>query len=91
MGRKFATGQAESFAKAAIRDDPDALKGLTPLEYYGERVQSNFQITDEELALLDLRFREKTPEDIEHTVVFFASEESRNISGQSLSVGRIGE
>ena len=91
MGRRFATGQAESFAKAAIRDDPDALKGLTPLEYYEQRVQSNFQKTDEELALLDLRVREKTPEDIGHAVVFFASEESRNISGQSLSVGRIGE
>tara|TARA_B100000945_G_C19898458_1_gene375002 strand:+ start:78 stop:221 length:144 start_codon:yes stop_codon:yes gene_type:complete len=45
----------------------------------------------EKLALLDLRVREKPPEDIGHAAVFFASEESRNISGQSLSVGRIGE
>ena len=88
MGKKFALGQAESLAKKAVDADPDALKGQTPLEYYQQQVLSNASIPKNEL---DLRIRDKTPEDIGHAVVFFASETSRNISGQSLCVGRIGE
>jgi NAD(P)-dependent dehydrogenase (short-subunit alcohol dehydrogenase family) len=30
--------------------------------------------------------REQTPEDIGHAVVFFASEEARNITGQTLNI-----
>lgn len=91
MGKKWALGQAESYAKAAVDADPDALKGLTPMEYYQKQVRSNTKMPENERIHLDIQKREKIPEDIGHAVVFFASEESRNISGQSLCVGRLGE
>ena len=86
MGEKWVLGQAESYAQAAVDTDPDALKGLAPMEYYATHVRSKTKMPKNERRFLDIQKREVTPEDIGCAVVFFASEESRNITGQSLTV-----
>lgn len=86
MGKKWMLGQAESYARAAVDADPDALKGLTPMEYYEKHVRSKTKTPENPRTFLDIQKREVIPDDIGYAVVFFASEESRNITGQSLTV-----
>jgi NAD(P)-dependent dehydrogenase (short-subunit alcohol dehydrogenase family) len=52
-----------------------AYVGMTPRQVFEDRVK----------AVVPLQ-REQTPEDIGHAVVFLASEEARNITGQALHV-----
>ena len=61
------------FAEQFTRILP-AAKDLIPRQYF-----------EKMLASVPLR-REQTEEDIGRTVVFFASEDSKNITGQSLNV-----
>jgi 3-oxoacyl-[acyl-carrier protein] reductase len=72
------SGMNEPFMKRAIEKNPEA-QGMTPREYHEKYVLPNM------VKMFPLR-RELTPDDIGHAVVFFASEESRNITGQSLTV-----
>ena len=74
------SGMSERGLQRAIDNNPDA-KGMTPREYYEKFVQPNIPKN----ARTPLK-RELTAEDIGHAVVFFASEEARNITGQSLTV-----
>ncbi|MEE9399118.1 MAG: SDR family NAD(P)-dependent oxidoreductase [Dehalococcoidales bacterium] len=74
------SGMNEPFLQRAIDKNPEA-KGMTPREYYEKFIQPNIP----EKARTPLK-RELLPEDIGHAVVFFASEEARNITGQSLTV-----
>ena len=74
------SGMSERFMQRAIDKNPEA-KGMSPREYYEKFVQPNIPKN----APGPLK-RELTPEDIGHAVVFFASEEARNITGQSLTV-----
>jgi NAD(P)-dependent dehydrogenase (short-subunit alcohol dehydrogenase family) len=71
---------SEPFLQKAIDRKPEA-KGMTPREYYEKFVQPKIP----ERAPSPIK-RELTAEDIGHAVVFFASEEARNITGQSLTV-----
>lgn len=50
-------------------------KGMTPREYFDKYVVSGVPLG-----------REQTPEDIGRTVVFFVSDEAKNITGQSINV-----
>ncbi len=74
------SGMFERGYQRAIDSNPD-LKGMTPREFYEKFVQPNAAKN----APTPLK-REQTAEDIGHAVVFFASEEARNITGQSLTV-----
>ncbi len=70
------TEMAERSVTRDIRLNPEA-KGMTPRDYY-----LKFRIAKSTAPLK----RELTPEDIGHAVVFLASEDARNITGQTLSV-----
>ena len=70
------TAMAERAVTREIRLNPEA-KGMTPRDYY-----SKFRVGKSTAPLK----RELTSEDIGHAVVFLASEEARNITGQTLSV-----
>ena len=70
------TGMAERGLARAIERNPEA-KGMTPREFWVKFVVPNTRTP--------LR-RELTPEDIGHAVVFLASEDARNITGQTLGV-----
>lgn len=72
------SGMNEPFMKRAIEKNPEA-QGMTPREYHEKYVLPNM------VKMYPLR-RELMPEDIGNAVVFFASEEARNITGQSLTV-----
>jgi NAD(P)-dependent dehydrogenase (short-subunit alcohol dehydrogenase family) len=48
---------------------------MTPREYFDKYVVSGVPLG-----------REQTPEDIGRTVVFFVSDEAKNITGQSINV-----
>jgi NAD(P)-dependent dehydrogenase (short-subunit alcohol dehydrogenase family) len=74
------SGMMERGLQRAIDNDPDA-KGMTPREYYEKNIQPNIPKN----ARTPLK-RELTAEDVGYAVVFFASEEARNITGQSLTV-----
>ena len=60
---------------AHIAETNPAFKGMTPRQVFDKRVAD----------LVPLK-REQTPEDIGWAVVFLASEEARNITGQSINV-----
>lgn len=64
----------ERSAPRRIAGTPGA-KGMTPREYFDKYVVAGVPLG-----------REQTPEDIGRAVVFFASEEARNITGQSINV-----
>lgn len=70
------TGMAERGLQRAIERNPDA-KGMTTREFWDKFVVPNIRTPLK---------RELTPEDIGHAVVFLASEEARNITGQTLGV-----
>jgi NAD(P)-dependent dehydrogenase (short-subunit alcohol dehydrogenase family) len=74
------SGMTERFMQKAIDGNPDH-KGMTPREYYEQRVQPKIP----ERAPSPLK-RELMAEDVGYAVVFFASEEAKNITGQSLTV-----
>jgi len=74
------SGMTERFLQKAIDSNPDA-KGMTPRQYYEKFLQPNIAKN----ARSPLK-RELLAEDVGWAVVFFASEESRNITGQSLTV-----
>ena len=74
------SGMSERFYQKAIDNNPDA-KGMTPREYYEKKVQPHIAKN----ASTPLK-RELVAEDVGYAVVFFASEEARNITGQSLTV-----
>ena len=74
------SGMFERGYQRAIDGNPD-LKGMTPRQYYVKFVQPNAAKN----ARTPIK-REQTAEDIGHAVVFFASEEARNITGQTLTV-----
>lgn len=74
------SGMFERGYQRAIDGNPD-LKGMTPREFYEKFVQPNAAKN----APTPLK-REQTAEDIGHAVAFFASDEARNITGQSLTV-----
>ena len=74
------SGMMERGLQRAIDNNPEA-KGMTPREYYEKYVQPNIPKN----TRTPLK-RELTAEDVGHAVVFFASEEARNITGQSLTV-----
>ncbi len=78
--RGIYSGMAERGLQRRIEADPEA-KGMTPREYYEKNVQPNIAKN----ARSPLK-RELVAEDVGYAVVFFASEESRNITGQSLTV-----
>ena len=70
------TGMTERSLERAIQRNPEA-KGMTPREFYLKFAVANTRTP--------LR-RELTPEDIGRAVVFLASEDARNITGQTLGV-----
>ena len=74
------SGMAERGLQRAIDKNPEA-KGMTPRQYYEKYVQPNIAKN----AYTPLK-RELLAEDIGYAVVFFASEEAKNITGQSLTV-----
>jgi len=74
------SGMMERGLQRVIDGNPEA-KGMTPRQYYEKFVQPNIPKN----ARTPLK-RELTAEDVGNAVVFFASEESRNITGQSLTV-----
>lgn len=74
------SGMTERFLQRAIDSNPEA-KGMTPRQFYEKFVQPNIAKN----ARSPLK-RELLAEDVGWAVVFFASEESRNITGQSLTV-----
>jgi len=74
------SGMFERGYQRVIDSNPD-LKGMTPKEYHEKIVRPNYA----KHAQTPIK-REQTAEDIGHAVVFFASEESRNITGQTLTV-----
>lgn len=74
------SGMTERFLQRTIDSNPDA-KGMTPRQFYEKFVQPNIAKN----ARSPLK-RELMAEDVGWAVVFFASEESRNITGQSLTV-----
>lgn len=74
------SGMMERGLQGRIDSDPD-LKGMTPREYYEKNIQPKIA----ENARTPLK-RELVAEDVGWAVVYFASEESRNVTGQSLTV-----
>ena len=68
------TPMYEKNALRAIASDPQ-LKGMTPREYFEKMVVSGMPLG-----------REATAADVGEAVLFFVSEKSRNITGQSLNV-----
>lgn len=58
-------------------DSDERSKGMTPREFWDKVIVRNSRAPIK---------RELVPEDIGHAVVFFASEEAQNITGQSLTV-----
>ena len=64
----------EELAKVTIERNPQ-FKDMEPREYFLQNAVSRRPIR-----------REETPEDIGRAVVFFASDDARNITGQSLNV-----
>jgi 3-oxoacyl-[acyl-carrier protein] reductase len=74
------SGMMERFLERAIDSNPEA-KGMTPRQFYEKFFQPNIAKN----ARSPLK-RELLAEDVGWAVVFFASEESRNITGQSLTV-----
>jgi len=74
------SGMTERFMQKAIDNNPDA-KGMTPREFYEKFVQPNAGKNSPGPIK-----RELVAEDIGHAAVFFASDESQNITGQSLTV-----
>ena len=74
------SGMSERFMQKAIDANPDN-KGMTPRQFYEKHVQPKAA----ERSPGPIK-RELVAEDIGHAVVFFASEEARNITGQSLTV-----
>jgi len=64
----------EELATVIIERNPQ-FKDMTPREYFLQNAVSRRPIR-----------REETPEDIGRAVVFFASDDARNITGQSLNV-----
>ncbi len=74
------SGMTERFLQKAIGANPQAA-GMTPRQYYEKFVQPNIA----QNARTPMK-RELVAEDVGWAVVYFASEESRNITGQSLTV-----
>lgn len=74
------SGMSERFYQKAIDGNPER-KGMTPQEFYEKFVKPNAAKN----APGPIK-RELVAEDVGHAVVFFASEESQNITGQSLTV-----
>jgi 3-oxoacyl-[acyl-carrier protein] reductase len=74
------SGMSERFIQRAIDSNPEA-KGMTPRQFYEKFVQPN--IAKNVRSPLK---RELLAEDVGWAVVFLASEESRNITGQCLTV-----
>jgi 2-hydroxycyclohexanecarboxyl-CoA dehydrogenase len=74
------SGMMEPFMQKAIDRNPEA-KGMTPREYYEKHVQPKIA----ERAPSPLK-RELMAEDVGWAVVFFASDQAKNITGQSLNV-----
>lgn len=74
------SGMMERGFQAAIDGNPEH-EGMTPREFYEKFVQPNAGKNSPGPLK-----RELTAEDIGNAVVFFASEEARNITGQSLTV-----
>lgn len=74
------SGMMERGLQRAIDNDPKS-KGMTPREYYEKNIQPDIAKN----ARTPMK-RELTAEDVGHAVVFFASDEARNITGQSLTV-----
>ena len=74
------SGMMERGLQKAIDGNPDH-KGMTPREFYEKFVQPNAGKNSPGPLK-----RELTAEDIGNAVVFFASEEARNITGQTLMV-----
>ena len=74
------SGMMERGLQRAIDNNPEA-KGMTPREFYEKNIQPNIAKN----ARTPIK-RELVAEDVGHAVVFFASEEARNITGQSLTV-----
>jgi 2-hydroxycyclohexanecarboxyl-CoA dehydrogenase len=74
------SGMMEPFMQKAIDRKPEA-KGMTPREFYEKYVQPKIA----ERAPSPIK-RELMAEDVGYAVVFFASDEARNITGQSLNV-----
>lgn len=74
------SGMSEKFIQRAIDSNPEA-KGMTPRQFYEKFVQPNIAKN----ARSPLK-RELLAEDVGWAVVFLASEESRNITGQCLTV-----
>jgi len=74
------SGMTEAFLQKAIDAKPEN-KGMTPREFYEKKVQPKIP----ERATSPIK-RELLAEDVGYAVVYFASEESRNITGQSLTV-----
>jgi len=70
------TAMSERAIQRTVDSDPRS-KGMTPREFWEKVVVPN--------SPAPLK-RELVSEDIGHAVVFFASEEARNITGQSLTV-----
>lgn len=74
------SGMMERGLQKAIDSNPEH-KGMTPREFYEKFVQPNAAKNSPGPIK-----RELTAEDVGHAVVFFASEESQNITGQTLMV-----
>lgn len=74
------SGMMERGLQAAIDKDPE-LKGMTPRQYYEKNIQPNIAKN----AYTPLK-QELTAEDSGHATVFLASDLSRSITGQSLTV-----
>jgi NAD(P)-dependent dehydrogenase (short-subunit alcohol dehydrogenase family) len=74
------SGMMERGLEKAIERDPES-KDMTPREYYEKNIQPNIAKN----ARTPIR-AELTAEDVGHAVVFFASDEAKNITGQSLTV-----
>ncbi len=64
----------ERLATSLVEANP-RLKGMSPREFFEKHVVASRPFA-----------REETPEDIGRAVVFFASDDARNITGQSLNV-----
>jgi len=74
------SGMMERGLQRAIDRNPEA-KGMTPRQYYEKHIQPNAAKN----AMSPIK-RELLAEDVGYAVVFFASDESQNITGQSLTV-----
>ena len=74
------SGMNERFLQRAIDGNPKN-KGMTPRELYEKKIQPNIAKN----AMTPIK-RELVAEDVGYAVVYFASEESQNVTGQSLTV-----